>query len=695
MYLLGAGGMGMSPLGLFLFEKGYQVFGWDDYIEEERKNKLYWIKWTEVIPVDCDCLIYSSAILEEHPIYKLAKNSIPCFKRGEFIKNLLSEQKLCVISGSHGKSTITAYLIHFFKTYQIPVNYLLGAEFQNDNYLPSHFNIDAQWTLLELDESDGTIELFAPHVAIILDIDWDHPTFYKTSAAYKNAFEGLAYRTKDWVLSLESLSTNTARNETLEYQSDSSLKAQNKIIATRAFEYLTGIVVSEKVIDAFPGLKRRQEVLLKTKRLVVLSDYAHHPKELCTLLSYLKRQFACEIFLAFEPHRISRLNCFYDEFLKVLRDIQNLYIGSIYKAFEKQQDEPKQDLLEHLIQAQPLGQLLPEDFIEKKEPCVVAFVGAGMIDAFAHQWMERWIEKIKLCLEQSGEQINTLVTLKHASFLRIGGTALFECTPKSLNGLENLIKICDRIGLEWTVLGLGSNMLIPEQRYDGLVIRLSAACWKCFESISSDTCNVGAGMILGNLLNKLEMLSIGGFEFLDGIPGTLGGALAMNAGTGSNGILDRVEEVTFLNKKGKLICLKREALKYKYRECKQLQNVIILSAILRGNMCPIDIIKSLRKELREKRRHSQPLGRSLGCFFKNPEGQTAGRLLDQLGCKNLKKGDIYVSPKHANFFINKGNGTYEDVIYLVKLLRGIVWERVAITLEPEVKILGTTWKQVL
>ena len=695
VYLLGAGGMGMAPLGLFLSQKGYQVFGWDDYISEERKHKLSWIRWTQTLPSECSCLIYSSAISEKNPIYKTATGFIPCFKRGEFVEKLASQQKFCVVCGSHGKSTVTAYLIHFFKSYEIPLSYLLGAEFQQDYYPSAQFDPKAEWLLLELDESDGTIELFAPHASIILDTNWDHSTHYKSQIDYKNTFTRLAQRTCDWILSLEHFNSNAAKNDTFKAIHTTSLKTQNSAIASQAFEKLTKISITSKIIHSFPGVKRRQEVLLKTQRLLVLSDYAHHPKELKALLSHLEQQFKGEFFLAFEPHRISRLNCFYEEFFKILKKIPRLYIGSVYKAFEEVSAKVHDNLLMDLPQAQALEQLEPEDFIEGQNTCLLAFVGAGIIDSFAHQWINQWTEIMKLRLEQSGERIDTHVSLKHESFLGIGGTALFACVPRSLKGLVDLVKICDCVGLEWTVLGLGSNVLIPEQRYDGLVIKLSDICWKNYKAITPELWKVDAGIPLGNLLDKFEAQSLGGFEFLDGIPGTLGGALAMNAGTGNKGILDTVVAITVLNKQGKIIHLKREDLDYSYRKCQQLQSVIILSATLKGTLSSSDTIKALRQELRKKRKCSQPSGRSLGCFFKNPKGKSAGQLLDQLGCKNMQKGNIFISPEHANFFINKGGGTYKDVISLAKILRKIVWEQESIDLEPEVKILGTTWEQIL
>ena len=188
VYLLGVGGMGMAPLARFLVDKGYAVFGWDDFATEGRKRQLSFVHWQKIVPIGCDVCIYSSAVDEDNVLRRAAQSVCPCMPRGAFVAQLLKNERLCVVCGSHGKSTTTAYLIHFFKQHDIPVNYLGGAEFRGNAYEVGCGKYENVWTLLELDESDGTIEDFSPDVTVILNTDWDHPRYYLTQETYKAAF---------------------------------------------------------------------------------------------------------------------------------------------------------------------------------------------------------------------------------------------------------------------------------------------------------------------------------------------------------------------------------------------------------------------------------------------------------------------------------------------------------------------------
>ena len=244
-------------------------------------------------------------------------------------------------------------------------------------------------------------------------------------------------------------------------------------------------------------------------------------------------------------------------------------------------------------------------------------------------------------------------------------------------------------------MGGGSNLLIPEEEYPGVVIKLKDDYWKQFEKIDACTYKVGAGVVLNQILNLMEQNGIGGFEFLDGIPGTLGGALSMNAGTKGVGILDRVISVDWMNFSGQIHTFKHAELQYGYRSCNTLKNGVILSAVLKGELSSKEAIKAQRHLLKTQRHLSQPKGASLGCFFKNPATNSAGQLIDQAGLKNVHMGDVFVSPVHANFIVNKGSGTYNDVLKLIRIVRNTVQEKTGIVLDPEVRLLGKIWEQIL
>lgn len=695
VYLLGAGGMGMAPLAQYLSDQGYTVFGWDDFASDERKAKLSFIQWTASVPPNCDVCVYSSAINQKDPRRIAAEQCCTCYQRGAFVAHLLKDQRLCVVCGSHGKSTTIAYLIHLFQCHCLPVNYIAGAEFQRDYYPVACGKHPEAVTLFELDESDGTIDLFSPDVAVILNTDWDHPRHYPTEAAYKQAFTSLASRTKEQVISNEFFCLPESKQTAI--PSTSTLLGLDASAATQAFQYLTRRSVVHLDLDTFPGVRRRQEVLLKTKKLTVLSDYAHHPNELKALLQKLtadKTQWT----VAFEPHRSSRLQCFFKEFVTLLNQCPHLYLHPLYEAFEVD-THCDASLKESLPHAGRIQDLIPSDWLDVQQPAALAFVGAGKIDTYARHWVEQWTQLVVGRFKPVDVRMH--VSLKQASLMRIGGEALFVCEPKELSELQWVLRQCQSIGLDFFVLGHGANVLIPDGRYDGMVIFLNQPYWgQC--TLIDDAASkgirryrVGAGCSLPLFLKQAEQEGVGGFEFLDGIPGTIGGALSMNAGTQGIGILDCVEQIDWVDNSGQLHTTKRSELTYAYRSCETLRNGVAVSAILVGSVDSIGRIHQQRTLLRERRSEHQPKGHTLGCFFKNPTLAPAGQLIDACGLKGMQMGSIYISPKHANFIVNGGEGRFMDVIQLVRTVRSQVYNQKQVWLEPEVQLLGKKWHELL
>lgn len=710
----------MAPLARFLVDKGYAVSGWDDFATEERKKQLSFIRWQKTVPNGCAVCVYSSAVDGDNALRKAASAVCPCVPRGAFVAQLLKNECLCAICGSHGKSTTTAYLIHFFKQHDIPVNYLGGAEFRGNAYEVGCGKYENVWTLLELDESDGTIEDFSPDVTVILNTDWDHPRRYETAETYRKVFENLALRTKKCVISNEDFPQLHA--ERLRIPSAPTFLEFDAAVAGVAFRYLTGQTATASDVASFQGVKRRQEVLLQTSHLKVLSDYAHHPNELKELLRVLEQEKTALV-VAFEPHRASRLKCYFEGFVRELKHCPKVFIHPLYEAFEAV-DCNEKTLLDALPNAQPSEQLKPEDYIACEQPTTLAFVGAGKIDKYARRWLEQWMQAVKEFFATRGVVLETNVSLRNASLMGIGGSALFYCEPRSMYELQTLLRECRRIGLKVLPLGGGSNVLIPENRIDGVVVRMNEDCWDfCtfgIKAIDPNTSkgeiinflevppsqaltetskalyvHVGCGTCMQAFLDAAEARGVGGFEFLDGIPGTVGGALAVNAGTGGQGILDVAEQVIWIDADGTVRVTAHSKLNYGYRCCETFQNGVIVSVLLKGYRSTTERIRQRRAELRKKREQSQPKGKTLGCFFKNPPSCSAGQLLDQCGVKGKRVGEIFVSEQHANFIINNGNGRFEDVIRLVKQLRTMVHERSGVWLEPEVRILGKSWDEFL
>jgi UDP-N-acetylenolpyruvoylglucosamine reductase len=187
-----------------------------------------------------------------------------------------------------------------------------------------------------------------------------------------------------------------------------------------------------------------------------------------------------------------------------------------------------------------------------------------------------------------------------------------------------------------------------------------------------------------------------GFEFLEGIPGSVGGSLRMNAGAMGNWIFDVVESVYYLEETGKIRIRSKKDFHVHYRKCEELLSGIALGAIFRPiSQNESEKIRQKMFEFSHQRKSSQPKEPSAGCIFKNPEGGHAGKIVDELGLKGTRIGNAEVSMTHGNFIINHGNAKSDDVLSLIKQIRNQIYEKRGVLLEPEVLLLGQEWSEVL
>ena len=272
--------------------------------------------------------------------------------------------------------------------------------------------------------------------------------------------------------------------------------------------------------------------------------------------------------------------------------------------------------------------------------------------------------------------------LSPLSTLGTGGRAEFFVQPETVPQLQEIVRCAENIPVY--ILGGGSNILIPDGLIHGLVIstrNLSSISW-----LDGHTAEIGSGFSLPVLVKTLRERNIGGLEFSAGMPGTLGGAIMGNAGAGGHGVCEFVVSLNAVDAHGNLIAYRRDDFTYGYRKC-SLNGVIIASAVMSWSE-GTSWDEERYSDFMAKRKN-QPLNvRSAGCTFKNPEGYSAGKLLDDCGCKGLRIGGAFVSDVHANFILNGGNATSSDIIELADLCAKRVCESTGITLEPEIKTLS-------
>ena len=277
--------------------------------------------------------------------------------------------------------------------------------------------------------------------------------------------------------------------------------------------------------------------------------------------------------------------------------------------------------------------------------------------------------------------------LKGHTTFKIGGPAKFFIEPIDIADLKLLLASAKKYKIPILVIGGGSNVLIGDKGVRGIVLQLNSALFRRI-SFKRSCLEAGCGVTLRYLIQAAGERAFSGVEFLAGIPGTVGGALAMNAGAWGKDIGDLVQKATVMDYNGNIKIVSKKDIKFEYRKS-SLRKFIILSACIK-------LAKNKKEEIRDKirkylycRRNTQDISLpSAGCIFKNPKRQSAGRLIDLCGLKGKRVGGASVSLRHANFILNRGNACARDVLKLMDLIKKRVKYKFNVNLQPEIKI----WK---
>ena len=276
---------------------------------------------------------------------------------------------------------------------------------------------------------------------------------------------------------------------------------------------------------------------------------------------------------------------------------------------------------------------------------------------------------------------------RHTTF-RVGGPADFFVTPKAKEEVRDVIRICKEAGMPYYIIGNGSNLLVSDAGYRGVIVQIYKEMNEV--KVEGDLVKAQAGALLSGIAAKALGAELSGFEFASGIPGTIGGACVMNAGAYGGEMKYVLESVTVLTGEGKIIELGRNELELGYRTSViAKKGYIVLGAVLKLERGDGEKIKTYMDELKEKRVTKQPLEYpSAGSTFKRPEGYFAGKLIEDAGLRGFQVGGAQVSEKHCGFVINRDHATAADIMELMRQVQIRVKENSGVDLEPEVKRLG-------
>ena len=737
--MLGVAGMGMTPLAIYLAESGLEIVGFDDCMNPEVRTVLMNAgvlieDYPRTDLLGFSEIVYSSAIRSTNSLLEWAiGNGVRALRRGDKMAEVCRGKRLIAVAGSHGKTTSTALMVHLLRRINFDCSWFIGGlpsiEEGGDRMAPGHYSKSSDYVIAEIDESDGTINGFSPEVLLLLNLDLDHSDHYESFENLYKTFGQLIQRTTQSVISHEScrklVEEYTTQQSAVFYDSGklnrscalavSDALFINRIAVQTTAEVITNMRFPLDSFDNFVGIRRRDQVLLDNNELMVIEDYAHHPREIDLFLRRFEKN--SDLWIVFQPHRYSRTLELKEEFAEVFLPYENVILLPIYAASESPVEGGLDEDIERVfIQngIQPncirtLDSLISffESKIGENQPKqTILFLGAGDIEHWARAFVCQKQESTSIFLSSWANYIKTRISeetiidhnvpIGNKTTFRVGGVARFYSEPANINDLKWIFQVSQLFGYPIFILGRGSNLIVSDKGFDGVVIRLNKGEWNRIDILEDGSFYAGAGVRLKELCGRACQLGMEGFEFLEGIPGSVGGSLRMNAGAMGNWIFDVVESVYYLEETGKIRIRSKKDFHVHYRKCEELLSGIALGAIFRPiSQNESEKIRQKMFEFSHQRKSSQPKEPSAGCIFKNPEGGHAGKIVDELGLKGTRIGNAEVSMTHGNFIINHGNAKSDDVLSLIKQIRNQIYEKRGVLLEPEVLLLGQEWSEVL
>ena len=777
LHLVGAGGCGMSALGHLWLDLGGVVSGSDlvpsGFVQGLHRrgaaihlgHAASHVTGQGTSPEPCALVVHTSAVGPDHPELRAAReHGIPILKRAQALAALQRLQSGLCVAGMHGKTTTTALLAFALDQLGIASSYAIGADVPQ---LECHARFRPQtgaavpWFLVETDESDGTLTEFAPDHAILLNVDAEHLDHFNGIEGVCQEFARFVAQVRQHLVfcadDVRLRQMCASRPNTLSYGFHAEADYRLELSGPGSFGVwhagaklgsFTTLLLGEKNISncgavialldqlgispekiagalaLFRGARRRQQLLYADVRCRLYDDYGHHPAEILATLRAFKSLAPGRLLVAFQPHRYTRTQYLFDDFVGSFGDADLLWLAEIYPASEPAIPGVSSALLAEAIRLR--GQAVEyvpavADVANRVRAALqpgdwVLFLGAGDITEAAHELAQhlrsqaaageaevhpsrpqshvsiapgapaRWFEELSRRLSPQSVLRLDEPMARHTTF-RIGGAADLFIAPAGEADLSATLHFCAERQAPVFLLGRGSNLLIRDTGIRGVVIALTDDAFSQVR-IEGARLSCGAGAKLKSVSQEALKAGLTGLEFMDGIPGSVGGAMRMNAGAHGARFYDVAETVRFMDYSGQARELKAADTGARYRGCPLFYSNIALGAVLRGQPAEREAIGARINAFNERRWASQPPQPSAGCVFKNPPTMSAGRLVEELGLKGARVGGAAVSTLHGNFIVNEGGATAADVLQLIDLIKRQALAQRGITLETEVEILG-------
>ena len=743
IHLVGVAGSGMSGLAALLLQLGHEVSGSDKLttLETDRLQRLglqFHGQHRAEDARNAELVIYSSAVKIDNPILASARKAgKPVVRRAEALAAIMREKRGIIIVGMHGKTTTSAMAAHVLREGSLHPSHYVGAEIPilGTN---AHWDTRGEYFVAEGDESDGTIAYFHPEHALVLNIEEEHLDFYADLAAIERVFAQLVEQTTGKVFysaddaNAARISRSCSRVVSYGFADKADYRGADielKDFASTFRIYYQGQQLGEAVLNVpgkhnvhnaigvialatelgvpfekiaaslkkFQHARRRFEIKYSSDRFLLVDDYAHHPTEIRATLTTAKSVGRKRILTMFQPHRYSRTKALRKQFGAAFDYSDRVVVTDIYGSNEAPVPGITGQLIADEIAAhghrgvsyQPLLDFVHRDvgnMIDSGD--LVLSLGAGNIHEQLSILAADLVvaEKLKAIVGEAGD-VRLYEPLSKHTTLRVGGPAQFWVEPRNENAFAELIRFCRHENLPLFVIGRGSNLLVRDGGIPGVVVH---PCGGHFDKIDIAGVEItaGVGAKLKEIAYAARGANLGGLEWMEGIPGAVGGALRMNAGAMGAQTFESVLRVRYLDTEGNPNTRNRDEVDVRYRSFPLLENNFAVSATFRGRPAPRDEIERRLEESQEKRRTSQPIAKSAGCIFKNTDNVPAGKLVDELGLKNAQVGKARVSEVHGNFIVNDGGATAAEMLELIDKIKSAARAKRGIELETEVQIVG-------
>ncbi|MDF1852070.1 MAG: UDP-N-acetylmuramate--L-alanine ligase [Verrucomicrobiales bacterium] len=745
VHLIGVAGSGMSGLASLLLGLGHKVSGSDrvtsgETARLEKAGLDFSSPHTAASVEGVDVVIYSSAIKKGNSAFDAAiASEIPLLRRAEALSAIMLGKKGVVVAGTHGKTTTSALVAHILRVGAKAPSHYVGAEIP---ILGTNANWDSKGELFvaEGDESDGTLVNFHPEYGILLNVEEEHLDHYDGIDEICEVFGQFCDQTagkifycgddpnaervcgsransvsygwnRELNFSAGDLSPKGAGTEFTVFRSGQELGRVRLGIPGRhnVLNALAAIAVSleaevsfdriDEALGSFRGARRRFESKRTSDFVTVIDDYGHHPTEIAATIQTARSQHAGRLICLFQPHRYSRTQLLRDEFGTCFDGVDELYVTDIYPASEKPiPGITGETIVEAVRERGEVGLAVSHPNLQSlhlevgrrlKPGDWVMTLGAGNIHEVGTR-LARDLDRFDQLKDRLGETegvIKLYEPMRKHTTMKVGGPAQFWVEPTTVEGLSRIVSYCAEKGVHLRVVGRGSNLLVRDGGISGVVMCPVRGEFSEIH-VEGDTIEAGAGVKFKALAAAAQSAGLGNFEWMEGIPGNVGGSLRMNAGAMGWETFDQVVSVRMVDANGEVFEKPLEEIRHHYRNVPELAHNVAVSAVFRGEPKPDREIAETMEASKNKRRTSQPVAASAGCIFKNPEGIGAGQLIDEMGLKSQGVGEARVSDVHGNFIVNEGGATAREVLDLIAKIKKEASEGRDIELETEVQIIG-------